>query len=161
MYKYICIVLFVALFSCGERATIETEIVKTHTLHIEEINDTTHLLPFLKGIPCTSSYDGIVVNDNRLLKYHGIPVKSLSVEVDTNDKIRRVKVILFKDTETEDSESIKKILTGKFGEPEISQYDENVSIWKDGDSSYELKLAEKGYSNEPVLNISFVRGWYY
>lgn len=155
MIKYSALVfLSLLFFACTKKATIETELVKSHIINVEDICDTTNILQYLGGIPYTIPYGEIHVSDNRLLRFYGIPFKSL--EIAHNDgRVKRLSLLLFKDLEVGTSKEVKNVLTDKLGEPKQSEYDENVFEWKNDKYVYELEVAEEGYSNNSKLTIKF------
>lgn len=156
--KQLCILLFLfpCVYSCAQKSRIETDIVKTNKLHIEQITDTTNISRFMKEVPYSLEYGRISIFDNRVLVFNNIPVLNFSVSVD-NDLPQSVEVELFKDTEENDIKEIKKYLTAKYGEPEVSEYDKEMMRWKNEEGSIfvELKQYETGYANPSKLKIEF------
>lgn len=154
---YIVLLSFCCLIACGNQAKVDTDIVKAHTLHLEQLTDTTNMIAFLKGIKPHSSWGDRKITDNRLLKYAGIPIESFSFKDNEDTTPTTVTIVLFKDSENEDGEAISKYLTGKFGEAEVDEYDKNKSTWINVSktTSYSLKIAEEGYSNDSELTIYF------
>jgi len=149
--------LFVA---CGKKAVVETELVKSHMIIVEDISDTTNILNYMNGIPYTTYYDEIRVSDNRLLRFYGIPFKTLEI-AHTDGRIKRLSVELFKDSEAEDVKKVKGALSAKFGEPEKSEYNEKTFKWDSEKFLYLLEVTEEGYSNSSKLSIRLKGDSYY
>lgn len=153
---YILLFLFSCMYSCAQKSGIETDVVKNHKIHIELITDTTNIPHFMNGIPYSLDYGRISIFDNRVLVFNDIPVLNFSVSVN-DDLPQSVEVELFKDTEENDIKEIKKYLTAKYGEPEVSEYDEKRMLWKNEEESIfiELKQYESEYANPSNLKIEF------
>jgi len=127
-------------------------LVKSHTLNIETVTDTTDLFRFLNGVPYIVYYDEIRIADNRLLKYNGIPVHSLAI-FPGNDKISEISLTLFKETEKQDAARLKEILVESYGKPQEADYGKNVLYWKAADKTCKLEIAEEGYPDNTRLTV--------
>lgn len=161
MHKYFFVVFSCLFFpACGQKAVVETDLVKSHILNVETISDTTDILNFVKGIPSGSYYNDIIISDNRLLRYYGIPFKSLRI-IHDEGHARRLNIELFKESEVKDAERIKKALTDKLGEPQQSEYDENIFEWVGETSFYQLEVLNKERGDNSKLLINLVGNSYH
>lgn len=161
MNKYISVLfLLFIIVSCQKNAVVETELVKAHVLNVEVITDTTDIFKFLNGAPFNVSYNDLSITDNRLLRFYGIPFQSLEIS-NREGRAYKLTLLLFKDTEEEDVSKIKSVLAENYGEPEKSEYDEDVFYWKTDKTTYKLDVPKEGYSNNAELTISLVRDSYY
>lgn len=154
MNKLYLTIFLLVLFSCSSKnSEIETEVVKNHTLHLEEINAETNIVDALvsKGL----SFESNTVYDSRLLQFYGIYINSMTFTQKDNFMPDRISLTLLKESENEDADKIRSVLVQKYGEPEISEHDSTKCSWTADKMYYSLKIAEKGYSNPSTLDIYF------
>ncbi|WP_299219560.1 hypothetical protein [uncultured Aquimarina sp.] len=128
MYRITVLLLFASFFSYAQ---ID---YKSLIKNLEEITIETNLNEYFDELPSENRYDDLVLNDERFLRFYSIIVDKVSFSSGWRGRTMTLKFF----DESRDYESIKKILSEKYGEPEIDQRDNSIN--------YEWKVDEKELS---------------
>ena len=117
--------------------------------NLEEINRTTDLKFYFKGLPIETEGNVIAFNDERFLRYFGIVIKK--VKFDQHWTGKRMEITPF--DEKEDFFKIKSKLIERHGEPEVDDNGSTIDyVWNDSKEEIRLSITMEWEEDDEERN---------